>query len=249
MDVSQRDILICGPWGNWSDIYPSFLHWMAWFSQRQYVIHEVSKNLGLLKGGKLNLLLTAIAGSNFDLALTLLRMGASPNDQVDTDIGVSDKPVRATIWELVVLMIATAAVCDASEHNKFIRDANGLCTVLEPMLQSGTCVQGVLFLSNGETNWPTPTHYITIEKLIEELQPPNTDSLSQLLKQCTRSALVGMTELANLTLGTQMESVQSLSLEEYIPSYMGKLDSGRVRVISFRSLTLNTYSGLEFQVL
>jgi hypothetical protein len=74
------------------------------------------------------LLLSAIAGDNFDLALTLLRMGASPNDQVDANIGIDGKPVRATIWELVVLMIATSAIDYSSGHNG-VRDANALCIV------------------------------------------------------------------------------------------------------------------------
>jgi hypothetical protein len=184
----QMDILSGYIMSSGDDV--SYLHWAAYYQQRQYIRQKVSQDPTLIKGANgLSLLVTAAFDSDHELTAFLLQAGASPNELTEIRVkgGTNlegEKTVTtvttATTWMIFLLFFAAKIL---KKHSNF----ESASLVLEQFLKFGVD-SDVFFLVHHTNSVPTDDQLllISLQQLIRLSQPSNLESIQTLLLTGTK---------------------------------------------------------------
>jgi hypothetical protein len=170
----------------------SFLHLVAnhgGLHEVGYVESAVKTAPEVLKPqGELSLVLSAAVGTKKDTTITrtLLKAGASPHDTVRLR---RDGFLEHTVWQIFCAFFAAQLVSGSKAIREY--DLQPKCQCLEYFLEVGVDPNCFIVLSQTDVNdhedfqvGEPATHIISLEHLVQQLKPPNFQSLSKLMKNC-----------------------------------------------------------------
>lgn len=168
----------------------SFLHLAAYRSQFSYIISKVSKNRELLKSGNdLSLLLSAVFGGSPDFVLTLLNMGACPNDKFELPIHGNQTTVcDALSRELITSLCSRGCYTYVPpDRDQIIR----LCVILEYFLQRGMSSEYYFRIyRHSNRDGDALSNVISLNDLVRMLNPPNLNTLLHLLEPKKTNSII-----------------------------------------------------------
>jgi hypothetical protein len=170
----------------------SFICLAACIDQREYVLQQVAKNPGLLKGNKeYHILLSAARNERTDLVRALLRLGSSAVDCVSIDsLRFIEWPCpereiakmeAVPIWMVyLVHLVGWRLIPIGVSPAKY--------QVLELLLQDQRVDATNCWFILSRKEGAQGTHFITLEQFIKEDKPENMNELLALLRRGNRNS-------------------------------------------------------------
>lgn len=183
--VWGRQMDIPNNWIDFSRDDVSYLHWAAYYNQRQYIRQKVSQDPTLIKGANgLSLLVAAALAADHELTTFMLQAGASPNELTEIRVKGGTDPeeektvttvTTATTWMIFLLSFAADVL---EKHVQF----ESASLVLEQFLKFGVD-SDVFFLVHPKDSVPTDDQLllISLQQLVRLSQPSNFESIQKLL--------------------------------------------------------------------
>jgi hypothetical protein len=162
--------------------FMSFIHYVTWsLEDVEYIRRRVSKNPDLLQA-KDDLSLVVSASLAWRDENTMLKMfldlGASPNEQVKLKSRKSE--TTASTWMIFCAHFAAIMISENEDKYKY-----GLCGKLEQFLATGVVDSNCMILiaqGRGPHDYERlPTHRISLQQLVQQLEPANGESLLKMM--------------------------------------------------------------------
>jgi hypothetical protein len=174
----------------------SFIHYVTWsLDDVKYVRRRVSKNPDLLQArDDLSLIVSASLAWTDDSTMLkmLLDLGASPNEQVKVKGRWGESyETTASAWMIFCAYFAATMIGEEADKYK-----DRLCGRLEHFLATGVIDTNCVFLiaqgRNTRDHKGDPTHCISLQQLVQQLELANGESLLKMINGPRKGMLATM---------------------------------------------------------
>ncbi|KAH8748744.1 hypothetical protein BGZ57DRAFT_969398 [Hyaloscypha finlandica] len=172
-----------------SGTFMSFIHYVTWaLEDIEYIRRRVSKNPDLLQAkDDLSLIVSASLawGDESTMLKMCLDLGASPNEQVK--LNSPGDETTASAWMIFCARFASAMISEEADEHKY-----RLCGKLEHFLATGVVDSNcVILIARGRTHdvERLPTHRISLQQLVQQLEPANGESLLKMMNGPRKGSL------------------------------------------------------------
>jgi hypothetical protein len=162
--------------------FMSFIHYVTWgLDDVKYVRRMVSKSPDLLQAkDDLSLIVSASLGWKGESTMLkmILDLGVSPNEQVKLRSWKYE--TTASAWMIFCAEFAATMISEDADKYK-----HRLCGKLEHFLATGVVDSNCMILiaqKRGQDDERLPTHCISLQQLVQQLEPANGESLLKMMK-------------------------------------------------------------------
>jgi hypothetical protein len=160
----------------------SFIHYVTWaLGDVEYIRRRVSKNPALLQAkDDLSLIVSAslARGDESTMLKMFLDLGVSPNEQVK--LKGWEYGTTASAWMIFCANFAATMISEYADKYKY-----RLCGRLEHFLATGVVDSNcVILIAQGRGPRDVehlPTHRISLQQLVQQLEPANGESLLKMM--------------------------------------------------------------------